>query len=356
MSFGDIPNNLLIPMDDGQTLPKYAPPDPTKSLIENQLELTPLAKVSPDLFTNTRPLWHPPGARGIFGGISIAQCLCAAQSTVPTNFTIHSMHCYFVLAGNADIPIMYHVERVREGNSFAIRTVRAMQQGRSIFTSTMSFARVGSGGKRLVEHAEPMPPKIPVPKDVPEDALDLTSGADDMPYITKRVGILNIMSPYPHKKRTHQWVKACGKISTSGGHQAHLAAMAYMSDSYFIGVIPRIHKIWRFASPPLTELTTVGTDLQSNSKVHSEIDIREREETPALEGELLKIGMMVSLDHTIFFHDPFKVKADEWMLTELESHWAGNGRGLAYQKIWTKDGTLIASCVQEVCLCIIFYA
>src|ERR1700761_3251935 len=82
-----------------------------------------------DLYTNTRPLWHPPGARGAYGGAVIAQCLAAAQNTVPKNFTVHSMHCYFVLAGNAEIPVIYHVEHVRDGRSFITRTVQARQQG-----------------------------------------------------------------------------------------------------------------------------------------------------------------------------------------------------------------------------------
>lgn len=88
----------------------------------------------------------------------------------------------------------------------------------------MSFVRVGSGRERLVEHAEPMPPKILIPEDVPEHALDPNSCAGDVPCINKRVGMVNITSPYPYRKRTHQWVKACGKIPPSGGHQAHLAA------------------------------------------------------------------------------------------------------------------------------------
>lgn len=336
-------------MDDCRTLLKPPTLDPSKPLIENHLELRPLTNDGPDLFTNTRPLWHPPGARGIFGGITIAQCLGAAQLTVPTNFAIHSMHCNFIFAGNADIPITYHVERVRDGNSFATRTVRAMQSGRPIFTSTLSFARLGSYGKRLIEHAVTMPPEVPVPEDDSSDALKPRGDTSEGPYIIKRVGIVNITSPNPHTKCTHHWVKACGKISPSGGHQAHLTALAYMSDSYFIGVVPRVHNIWRFARPPLTELTTTaGANLLSASEVHSEITIPETDVLSTSQVESPEVGMMVSLDHTIYFHNPLKIKADEWMLTELKSHWAGNGRGLAYQKIWAKDGTLIASCIQEV--------
>lgn len=335
-------------MDDRQALARPTLLDPSKSLIENLLDLSPLAHDAPDSFTNTRPLWHPPSARGIFVGITIAQCFNAAQLTIPDNFVIHSMHCSFVFAGNSNLPIKYQVERVRDGKSFITRNVRAMQNGNPIFTTTMSFAKTDSGEKRLVEHAEPMPSKIPVPEDDNEDALGPKGGTQEVPYINKRVGIVHMDSPNPHKKRTHQWVKACGKISSSGGRRAHFAALSYMSDSYFIGVIPRVHNIWRFARPPLTELTDSGSDVPLSSKLHDEIIIPQGKETHTSQNQPVEVGMMVSLNHTMFFHNPQKVKADEWMLTELESHWAGDGRGLAYQKIWTKDGTLIASCIQEV--------
>ena len=82
----------------------------------------------------------------------IAQTLAAAQQTIARDFVIHSMHCYFVLAGDASIPILYHVERVREGKSFATRTVQARQRGRCVFTTTASFMREGSAGVETVSH------------------------------------------------------------------------------------------------------------------------------------------------------------------------------------------------------------
>ena len=112
-----------------------------------------------------RELWHPPGARGVYGGAVIAQCLAAAQNTVPSPspannnavFLIHSMHCYFVLAGDSSIPILYHVERVREGRSFLTRTVQARQRGKCIFTTTASFMREGSGGDIALSHGWDIP-------------------------------------------------------------------------------------------------------------------------------------------------------------------------------------------------------
>jgi acyl-CoA thioesterase 8 len=172
------------------TLIRPPPIDHSQSSIENVLELTQLSDIDPDLYTNTRPLWHPPGARGIFGGAAIAQTLSAAQKTVSPDFTVHSMHCYFVLAGNADIPIIYHVERVRSGKSFATRTVQARQRGKVIFTTTMSFVRQNSGGDEKVEHAYPMP-------DVPgavEGLDDLDANPDGKsPFQSQRLPIENGM-------------------------------------------------------------------------------------------------------------------------------------------------------------------
>lgn len=152
------------------------------------------------------------------------------------------MHCYFVLAGNADIPIIYHVERVRDGKSFATRTVQARQKGQPIFTTTMSFVRENSGGKELIEHATDMPD---VREPAEEEKASLGHG-DDSPFVSQRIDILNHGSLKPQDKKTRQWIKARGKISPDGGYQAHLSALAYMSDSYFIGTVSRVHRLWRY--------------------------------------------------------------------------------------------------------------
>jgi acyl-CoA thioesterase II len=103
------------------------------------------------------------------------------------------MHCYFVLAGNSDIPIIYHVERVRSGKSFATRTVQARQRGRVIFTTTLSFVRQNSGGDRLVQHATKMP-EVPPPVEGMDD-LDHGGDTSSGPFQSQRVGILNSTGP-----------------------------------------------------------------------------------------------------------------------------------------------------------------
>ena len=369
-----IPNSRLPHLRPLVTMPGHAtlikpPPPSNKSKIEDVLELTQLSDIEPNLFTNTRPLWHPPGARGIYGGAAIAQCLAAAQRTVPENFSVHSMHCYFVLNGNAEIPIIYHVEHVREGRSFCTRTVQARQRGQPIFTTTLSFMREGAGGKKVVEHAHPMPKDVE-PKEVEDE--DMFRGRNS-PFISQRIDILNDDSSEAWKKSPRQWIKARGKISDEGGHQAHLSALAYMSDSYFIGTVSRVHKLWRYSisakknqdsggklgitpevikklksMDPDTLRRMEGMDEDVVNQLKS-LEIDDKGEIIFNQAEPPKeIGMMVSLDHSIYFHNPRDFRADEWIYTECESPWSGDGRGLVMQRMYTKEGKLIASCVQEV--------
>lgn len=370
------------------TLLKPTPSPPHHSPIEAALNLVPLTDIAPDLYTNARPLWHPPGARGIFGGAAIAQCLAAAQYTIPSHlYTVHSMHCYFVLAGNSNVPILYHVERVRDGRSFITRTVQARQRGRCIFTTTISFMRGGSGGERCVEHAVSMPESLEPPPEG-NNKEEINEGSDDTPFESVRIGGGG-RGIEPEDKKLRQWIRARGRISdldTSSptseeqiaqteamnnghdpthNHQAHLSALAYMSDSYFIGTVARVHNLQRFASRRSIERTLnsfTGTEEERAAmkeyleRIAAE-ETKEREESSSPSSSSgqaspddRRIGMMVSLDHSIFFHNPRAFRADEWMLTEMESPWAGDGRGFVVQRIWGRDGKLIATCTQEGCV------
>ncbi|KAK5100636.1 acyl-CoA thioesterase [Lithohypha guttulata] len=345
------------------------------SPIENALQLLPLTDIGPDIFTNARPLWHPPGARGIFGGAAIAQCLSAAQFTIPANdYTVHSMHCYFVLAGNSEIPILYHVERVRDGKSFITRTVQARQRGRCIFTTTISFMRTGSGGSVTVDHARQKPSHGECPPP-PDGEIELTGLRDsDTPFESVRCAVKQGNTRQPQDKILRQWIRARGKISDcppnvredeilrgkrlnqpGDNHQAHLSALAYMSDSYFIGTVARVHNLMRFANKRNIERTLKGfsgseAEKQEMRTYLERIAKEEAEENDGIKPDDRRIGMMVSLDHSIFFHNPRDFRADEWLLTEMESPWAGDGRGLVVQRIWSKGGTLIATCTQEGCV------
>jgi acyl-CoA thioesterase len=143
-------------------------------------------------------------------------------------------------------------------------------------------------------------------------------------------------------------------VEVRHNHQAHLNALAYMSDSYFIGTVARVHNLMRFASRRSIERTVdsfTGSEEEKKAmREYLETIAREEAEENAQfqpKGDNKQIGMMVSLDHLIFFHNPRAFRADEWMLTEMDSPWAGDGRGLVFQRIWTKEGILIATCVQE---------
>ncbi|KAL8903815.1 MAG: hypothetical protein Q9207_003675 [Kuettlingeria erythrocarpa] len=342
----------------GPTLIRAPPPDPAKSIIENVLELTPLTSVAPVRYPGPqKELWHPPGARGVYGGAVIAQCLSAAQQSIPSPstsnghavFLIHSMHCYFVLAGDAAIPIVYYVERVRDGKSFITRTVQARQKGKCIFTTTLSFVREGSAGKATVNHGWDMPADAIVKLDT---ALKAQSAASDTdaealgvqgsgPFETIRLPIENNTSSAIATKKTRQWVKARGRISPASGPQSHLSALAYMSDSYFIGTVARVHNLWRFSSSPSKRSNPKIKD-HDMARMEDEENIEADSQTPRA-----SIGIMVSLDHTIYFHRPREIRADDWLLAENESPWSGDGRGLVFQRIWNKEGILVASCVQE---------
>ncbi|KAL9019784.1 MAG: hypothetical protein Q9185_002928 [Variospora sp. 1 TL-2023] len=341
----------------GPTLIRAPPPDPAKSLIENVLELTPLTSVAPDIFTNTRELWHPPGARGVYGGAVIAQCLSAAQQSIPPPspsnghavFLIHSMHCYFVLAGDSTIPIVYYVERVRDGKSFITRTVQARQKGKCIFTTTLSFVREGSAGKATVDHGWTMSEDTVAKLDAALKEQDAVTDTDAEalgvqgfgPFESIRLPIENNTSPDIQTKKTRQWIKARGRISSTDEPQVHLAALAYMSDSYFIGTVARVHNLWRFSfSKNRGEKARIYKDPMARMEEEENSDADQ-------ERPRASIGMMVSLDHTIYFHRPREIKADEWMLSENESPWSGDGRGLVFQRIWNRDGVLVATCVQE---------
>ena len=182
----------------------------------------------------------------------------------------------------------------------------------------------------------PRPPPHPLSYDSAAQVLNVT------PLI------LTDTLPHPHLKRTRQWIRARGRMSPSGGSQAHLSALAYMSDSYFIGTVSRVHNLWRFSRPkPKASTSSKSTAEELGPYKHLAI-MAQLEQADNRGGERPVVGMMVSMDHTIYFHEPQAIRADEWLMSEMESPWAGDGRGLVLQRIWSRSGKLVASCVQEV--------
>lgn len=141
-----------------------------------------------------------------------------------------------------------------------------------------------------------------------------------------------------------------------------------MSDSYFIGTVARSHKLWRYSTQRKSKAkSSIDEDVLKKLLAMDDAELRRVKFVDNADIERIRrwkngedvrkdatpeIGMMVSLDHTIYFHNPRAFRADEWIFTEMETPWAGDGRGLVYQRMYTQDGTLIASCVQEVSLCV----
>ncbi|CUS10656.1 unnamed protein product [Tuber aestivum] len=311
---------------DTPTIKPPPPANPEKSEIENNLEITVLGELGEGVFTNTRALYKPTGARGIYGGCVIAQSLAVAQKTVPDGMKIHSMHCYFILAGNSTVPIVYHVENVRSGRSYATRSVHAKQKGQTIFTTTCSFTRPISEDtdepKQTVQHSIQFPKEVTVPENCPTGAqmIDkwLSEGRIDAevaeflreregsdPFEFRRVGIVNdTPETDPVHKIQRQWVRARGNISDE---EAHLPALAYFSDSWFLGTVVRVNPQARHG----------------------------------------QVGMTVSLDHVIYFHNARKTRVDRWLLVESDSPWAADERALVTQRIWDPEVGLLATCYQE---------
>lgn len=283
------------------------------SPIETNLELE---ELDYDIYRSVKVLWRPRNARGIFGGAVIAQSLSAASRTVPEGFNIHSLHSYFVLRGDETRPVVYHVERVRDGKSYITRTVQARQRNKAIFTLTCSYQKPESSS---MTHQATMPANVPDPESLPSDEEILSEEnvgkykiPDDVrqrllsnievgPTDSRRI-LASSSGKHPSEKRQAFWVKAKGTIV--GNWHAHAMAIAYASDSYFL-----------------------STTLRVNSK------------TP------MDVTMMASLDHSIYFHAP--CRADEWLYFEMESPWSGGARGVVIGRVFSRDGTLVAECVQE---------
>ena len=322
--------------------------------IAKHLEVIPYSYSGRDVFQNKHSLWSP-GTRGIFGGIAIGQSLRAAPLTVPDTFSAHSMHCSFIYAGNAEDHIKYHVESVRNGRSFCTRFVRAVQGDQPIFLAMISFtlSMRRRATAAYLDHAPTMPANVPETSDnVPGPSSQAYGNiTPDTPFVNKSVGVLktSTASSKPQDKRIHQWIRARGTLASQAGDPLHLAALAFMSDSYFLAAVPHSHGIWHFVRAPVSEFYSTSKDMFASSKTHAAIQRPHLDSSRDNDGdERPHVHMMVSLDHTIYFHNTEGLRADQWLLAEVQSSWAGDGRGLVHQKIWTRNGTLVATCIQEV--------
>ncbi|KAI1320793.1 Acyl-CoA thioesterase 8 [Mortierella claussenii] len=291
------------------------------SIIETMLEIEEIDK---DLY-RSKKLWVPMGARGVFGGNLVGQALVAATNTVSSDYSVHSLHSYFLLPGDPTTPILYHVDRVRDGKTYCTRTVTATQRGKHVFVCTASFQvpRPGAPSHQLpmpdVPHHSTLPSQedlirsmIDNPK-MPEDLVKLLKMRLDEPVgldfkDTKRHTFREWMNPTVTTQQ-NLWIKCKGGLGDALA--LHQCVVAYGSDHNLLNTVPLAH----------------GSSWISRG------------------GRSPKIALMTSLDHSMWFHCPFR--ADEWMLYVCETPRSGCDRGLTFGRIYKEDGTLAVSVAQE---------
>ena len=249
------------------------------------------------------------GTKRIYGGQVLAQALVAASRTVDEERPIHSLHGYFILPGDLEIPVVYFVDRLRDGGSFTTRRVTAIQHGRAIFNMSASFHKVETGP----EHQAPMP-DVPDPESLPSELELIREMRDripenvrpvltqDRPLDIRPVDPLDPFDPDVREPIRHLWVRAIGPVESDLHHRAILA---YASDYGLLGAALQPHGLtWR------------------------------RDDV-----------MVASLDHAIWFHRSPDV--NEWLLFAIESPATGGARGFSRGTFFSGDGELVASVAQE---------
>ncbi|MEV2274100.1 acyl-CoA thioesterase II [Nocardiopsis sp. NPDC049922] len=267
------------------------------------LEVLDLERIEDDIFRGSSP---EAGPQRVFGGLVAGQALVAAGRTVPAERHVHSLHAYFIRPGDPRVPIVYEVDRVRDGRSFTTRRVVAVQHGKAIFTLSASFHKEEPG----LDHQIPMP-DVPPPEDLPTTRERLQEAFGKVPGFVRwhpielrPVGPLSFEAERNPQLRTVSnpvWLKVDGKLPDDRLSQVCL--MTYASD-----------------------MTLLDTVLLRHGRSFAGIS-------------------MASLDHAMWFHRPFR--ADEWLLYAQEAPTAQGARGLARGLVYTRDGQLVCSVVQE---------
>lgn len=249
------------------------------------------------------------GSPRVFGGQVLGQALTAASYTVQGR-EVHSLHAYFLRAGDVKAPIVYDVDRARDGKSFSNRRVVAIQHGRQIFNMTASFQVPENGLEHQVEI--PDVPRVDSLSDVDEVSDNVLEQVpekmrrfltEQRPFELRPVEPIDLLSDKRTKAQRHVWIRALDRLPDAP--DLHRNLLAYMSDYQLVGTVTLPHAV-RFA-----------------------------------DGNV----QMASLDHAMWFHRPFR--ADEWLLYSMESPNASGARGLALGRFFDTEGTLVASTAQE---------
>ena len=250
------------------------------------------------------------GFRQMFGGQVLGQSLSAASQTVGDGRLVHSMHAYFLRPGDAGLPVVYQVDRVRDGGSFSTRRVTAIQKGKTIFTCSASFQGFEEGFSHQAQMPEVAGPDNLrsetelarlVVNQLPEHMRE--RAISDKPIDIRPVSLNNPFAPQPAEPVKHLWFRANGSLPDNPA--LHLYLLAYASDFGLLttSMLPHGVSVWQ------------------------------------------KFMQVASLDHAIWFHRP--VRVDEWLLYSMDSPWAGNARGFTRASIFNQAGELVASVAQE---------
>ncbi|MFK8056359.1 MAG: acyl-CoA thioesterase II [Saprospiraceae bacterium] len=246
----------------------------------------------------------------VFGGQVLAQALLASALTVPDDRQVHSMHGYFILGGDITKPIVYDVDKIREGRSFTTRRCVAIQKGEAIFNSASSYHVKDEGIEHQLEK-----PDVPDPEDL-KTSIQLAERYKDiapalhqrlsrqLPIEVRPVDDFNLLQPENYPPQYRVWVRVAGDMPDDP--RIHQAVLAYASD---------YHLLTTAIVPHLKELSF-----------------------PKL--------MMTSLDHAMWFHED-DIRVDEWLLFSIDSPRAGSSRGFTRASIFDRKGRLVCSVAQE---------
>lgn len=276
------------------------------SALDDLLDLLELEPLEMNLFRGVSP---DEDRQRVFGGQVAAQALVAAGRTVDPGRHVHSLHAYFLRPGDPNIPIVFEVDRIRDGQSFTTRRVVAIQHGKAIFNLQASFQIEEDGPN----HSAPMP-DVPDPDELPSYRERLQSVVDrlgpeatewlvrERPIESRPVEDLHWIAPAPREPSQDVWIRANGSLPDDP--LVHACVVAYASDLTLLDTATLPHAI--------------GYD-----------------------GNF----MMASLDHAMWFHRPFR--ADEWLLYHQLSPSASGARGLALGHVFRRSGDIVVTVMQE---------
>ncbi|MEA3027575.1 MAG: acyl-CoA thioesterase [Alphaproteobacteria bacterium] len=278
----------------------------TSSAVQDLLTILDLEQLEVNLFRGRSP---QTGWQRVFGGQVIGQALVAACRTVE-GVLPHSLHAYFLLAGDVKVPIIYEVDRIRDGKSFTTRRVVGIQHGHAIFSMSVSFHNDEPG----LDHQMTMP-DVPRPDSLPSDAEIKRTVLPELPEAVRRY----YERPRPIELRPVEFDRYRGKRPADDRFHIWLRTTAPLPDD------PAIH---RCALAYASDMNILDAALVPHHKSVFDRDI-----------------MGASLDHALWFHRPFR--ADQWLLYALDSPNMHGARGFGRGLIFAADGTLVASVAQE---------